>query len=201
MANIQDNIQVNLDQDRQVVPPAQVPAGAHTMLAFKVEQSKIPKYFGPKTKDTITALYFIHHMDDLARTNNWSDTVTYSNIANNLRGFAKKWLFSTVDMLDYMADQLTWMNIKPRFQIQFMVQTNYKLKFKGFSNLAMKPTESTCNLLNRVTDTMVIIKESYAAYQNNVQAPLNNINNGYLTAIAKKYNNDAVNNAMQIFKK
>jgi len=48
---------------------------------------------------------------------------------------------------------------------------------------------------------MVILKESYTAYQNKVQAPLNNINNGYLTAFAKKYKNDTVNKAMQFFKK
>jgi len=96
------------------------------------------------------ALNFIHCIDDLTRTNNWSDTVTYSNLANNLKGFAQKWLFYTVDMLDYMAVQLTWMNIKERFQIQFAVQTNDKLIIKGLSNLAMKPTESTSDLLNRV---------------------------------------------------
>jgi hypothetical protein len=29
--------------------------------------------------------------------------------------------------LDFMADQLTWMNIKPRFRIQFAVQTDDKV--------------------------------------------------------------------------
>jgi hypothetical protein len=82
-----------------------------------MEQTKIQEYFRQKNKDTILALNFICRIDDLVRTNNWSDTVTFSNVANTLRGFAPKWLFSTVDMLDYMADQLTWMNIKPRFPI------------------------------------------------------------------------------------
>jgi len=141
MADAQDNIQVNLGQDQasQVVQQ-QVPAGAQTTLAFKVEQTKIPEYFGQKNKDTISALNFICRIDDLTRTNNWSDTVTYSNVANSLSGFARKWLFSTVDMLDYTADQLTWMNIKPRFQIQFAVQTDDKLIIKGLSNLAIKLT-------------------------------------------------------------
>jgi len=108
MANYQDNIQVDLNQGRQVVQP-QVTAGAHTMLAFKVEQSKVPKYFEQETKETISALYFIHPIDDLARTNN--------NFANALWVFARKWLFSTVDMLDYTEDQLTWINLKPRLQV------------------------------------------------------------------------------------
>jgi hypothetical protein len=39
------------------------------MLAFKVEQSKIPEYFGQKGKDNITAIVFIRKIEDLARTN------------------------------------------------------------------------------------------------------------------------------------
>jgi hypothetical protein len=55
-----------------------------------VEQSKVPNYFGQKAKDTISALNFIRCIDDLARTNNWNDMVTYNNFANTLRGFAQK---------------------------------------------------------------------------------------------------------------
>jgi hypothetical protein len=83
------DIQLNLNyyQASQVVQQ-QVPAGAQTTLAFKVEQSKLPEFFGQKGKDTITAIVSIRRIDDLARTNNWSDTVTYTNVANTLRGFA-----------------------------------------------------------------------------------------------------------------
>ncbi len=46
------------DHDNQnvVVPP---PTAGQTTLAFKVEQSKIPEYFGQKGKDNITAILFI----------------------------------------------------------------------------------------------------------------------------------------------
>ncbi len=83
------DIQLNLKyyQASQVVQQ-QVPAGAQTTLAFKVEQSKVPEFFGQKGKDTITAIVSIRRIDNLARTNNWSDTVTYTNVANTLRGFA-----------------------------------------------------------------------------------------------------------------
>jgi hypothetical protein len=50
MVNPQDNIQVTFDKDQ---------AGAQTMLAFKVEHSKVPEFFGQKNKDTITAIIFI----------------------------------------------------------------------------------------------------------------------------------------------
>jgi hypothetical protein len=46
--------------------------------------------------------------------------------------------------------------------MQFTIQAQDKLIIQGLSNLATKPTETTGDLLNRVTDTMVIIKESYA---------------------------------------
>ncbi len=70
-----------------------VPAGAQTTLAFKVEQSKVPDYWGQKAKDTVTASVFIRKIDNLARTNNWNDTTSYANVANALKGFARDWLF------------------------------------------------------------------------------------------------------------
>jgi hypothetical protein len=39
------------------------------MLTFKVEQSKVPEFFGQKGKDTISAIIFIRKIDDLARAN------------------------------------------------------------------------------------------------------------------------------------
>ena len=50
------------------VPPA-APEATQTTLALKVEQSKIPEYFGQKGKDNITAIVFIRKIEDLARTN------------------------------------------------------------------------------------------------------------------------------------
>jgi len=37
-------------------------------------------------------------------------------VANTLRGFACDWLFAMVEMFDWEGDQLTWTNLKPRFQ-------------------------------------------------------------------------------------
>jgi hypothetical protein len=37
---------------------------------------------------------------------------------------------------------------------------------EGLSNLAMKPYEATRELLARIINTMVILKESYASYEN-----------------------------------
>jgi len=65
-----------------------------------VEQSKLPEFFKQKVEDTISALDFMRHIDDLARTNKWSYNVTYNNLSNALRGVARKWLFSVVNLVD-----------------------------------------------------------------------------------------------------
>jgi hypothetical protein len=202
MADLAD-IQLNLNNDQAAqVVQQNVPAGTQTTLAFKVEQSNVLEFFGQKGKDAISAIVFIRRIDDLARTNNWNDTTTYTNVANTLRGFVvSDWLFATVEMLDWEGDQLTCTNLKPRFQQQFATQSNDKVNIDGLSNFTIKPNESMGELLARITNTMVIIKESYTAYENKVAAPAyQDANGGYLEALATKWRNDSVNNAMQFFK-
>jgi hypothetical protein len=60
--------------------------------------------------------------------------------------------------------------------------------------------ETTSALLNRVTNIMMIIKESYVTCQNKVQAPLNDTNGWYLVSAAEKYKNNTVNNVMKFIK-
>ncbi len=62
-------------------------AGAAGPASFnlRVEQNKIPEFFGSKSKDTISAADFICRLEDLAKTNRWSDAQTYYHFANSLR--------------------------------------------------------------------------------------------------------------------
>jgi hypothetical protein len=189
----------NLPQN-VVVPPA-APGAAQTTLAFKVEQSKILEFFGQKGKDNITAIVFIRKIDDLARTNRWTDTATYANVANNLKGFARDWLFAMVEMLDWTVAQLTWTNLKRRFRRQFATQTDKKMIMEGLSKLTMKPGESTGELLARITNTMVIIKDSYTSYENKPAAPAHHdVNNGFTMPVCRQWRDDALNNAQQFLK-
>jgi hypothetical protein len=57
-------------------------------------------------------------------------------------------------------------------------------------------TESTGELFARITNTMVIIKESFPAYANTIEAPQHDVNGGYFST---KWKNDSINNAMQFF--
>jgi hypothetical protein len=108
-----------------------------------MEQSKIPDFFGQKAKDTIRALDFIQHIDDLTKTDSWTDTVTYNNFANPLKGVVRRWLYSMVDTLNYTDYELIWSTFKPLLQNQFALQSNNKLIMEGLSNFAMMPTEDT----------------------------------------------------------
>jgi hypothetical protein len=122
-------------------------------------------------------------------------------VANTLKCFARDWLFATVEMLDWMADQLTWTNLKPRFQRQFATQTDEKMIIEGLSNLAMKPYESTGELLARINNTIVILKDSYARYENKPAAPAHHdINGGCTMDTATRWKNEAMNNAAQFLK-
>jgi hypothetical protein len=123
-------------------------------------------------------------------------------MANALKGFTRDSLSAMAEMLDWPMDQLTWTNLKPSLQKQFETQTDDKLIIDGLSNLAIGLNETTVELLARITHTMVIIKESYAAYENKVEAPPQDGPGGvgYLEATATQWKNDAVNNMLQFFK-
>ena len=84
MAKNNDQIQLDLNQDQAGQKVQYMLAGAQTTLAFRVDQSKIPDFWGQKAKDTVTAIIFIRKIEDLARTNNWNDTTIYANVANAL---------------------------------------------------------------------------------------------------------------------
>jgi len=64
----------------------------------------------------------------------------------------------------------------------------------------MKPNESMGKLLARITNIMVIIKDSYAVYQNKAATPQQDTNGAYLHATASKWRNNLENNAMQFLR-
>jgi hypothetical protein len=66
--------------------PAAPGGGANgpTNFNLRVEQNKIPEFFAAKSKDTISAADFIRRLEDLAKTNRWTDAQTYHHFANSL---------------------------------------------------------------------------------------------------------------------
>ncbi len=81
------------------------------------------------------------------------------------------------------------------------MQTDEKMIMEGLSNLAMKPGESTGEFLARITNTMVIIKDSYASYENKPATPTHHdVNNGFTMPVCRQWRDEALNNAQQFLK-
>jgi hypothetical protein len=57
---------------------------------FKWINQKYQNSRGQKAKDMVTAIVFIRKIEDLARTNHWTNTATYANVANAFKGFARE---------------------------------------------------------------------------------------------------------------
>jgi hypothetical protein len=107
--------------------------------------------------------------------NQWTDTQTYHHFANSLRNPAREWLSSIVDWNTDETVRLVWSDFKDLFKQEYAVQTNDKLILQGLSNLAMKPNETTNELLTRTTR---VIRESFDDYGAKIPYPLNDQNDG-----------------------
>jgi hypothetical protein len=158
------------------VPAAPGGCNRPTNFNLRVEQNKIPEFFGVKSKDTISAADFIQRLEDLAKTNGWTDAQTYHHFANSLWILAKEWLSSIVDWNTDENVRLVWLYFKDLFKQEYAVQTNGKLILEGLSNLAMKPNETTNELLTRITGTTRVIMESFDEYDAKIPYPHNDVN-------------------------
>lgn len=149
-----------------------------TNFNLRVEQNKIPEFFGSKSKDSISAADFIRQLEDLAKTNRWLDAQIYYHFANSLRNPARERLSSVVNWDDDEHNQPPWSDFKEIFKQEYAVQTNKRLILEGLANLAMKPNKMTNELLTRITRTVRVIKESFVDYGAITPDPHNDINHG-----------------------
>jgi hypothetical protein len=83
-----------------------------------------------------------------------------------------------VDWNNYETEQYLWSDFKDVFKQEYAIQTNERLILEGLSNLAMKPSETTNELLTRITRTTRVIKESYPEYGGKIPYPQNDRNDG-----------------------
>jgi len=91
---------------------------------------------------------------------------------------AREWLSSIVDWNTDENVRLVWSDFKDLFKQEYAVQTNDKLILEGLSNLAMKPNETTNELLTRITRTTRVIRESFDDYDAKIPYPHNDVNGG-----------------------
>jgi len=66
-----------VNQD-QAINQAQVVQSAD---GLKVEKTKLPEFWGIKTKDSITANEFVERIEQMVKANNWSDNIAFANFA------------------------------------------------------------------------------------------------------------------------
>jgi hypothetical protein len=126
-------------------------------------------------------------LEDLAKTNRWTDAQTYHHFANSLRNPAREWLSSIVDWNTDDNVRLLWSDFKDLFKQEYAVQTNDKLILEGLSNLAMKPNETTNELLTRITRTTRVIRESFDEYDAKIPYPHNDVNGGISNATFRRF--------------
>jgi hypothetical protein len=86
-----------------------------------------------------------------------------------------------VDMENKELAQLKWSNFKDIFKEEYTIQTNDRFIMAG-QNLGVK-----WDLIHWVTDSMLIIKVSYAEYGNKVPEEQNDLNIGVTNATLRKY--------------
>jgi hypothetical protein len=174
-----DNTGNDQDTTRTAAATGGVAGGSGTTnFNLRVEQNKIPEFFGSKSKDTISGADFIRRLEDLAKTNRWTNAQTYYHFINSLHNPALEWLSSVVDWDNDEHDQPLWSDFKEIFKQEYAMQTNERLILEGLANVAMKPNETTNELITRITRTVRVIKESFADYGAITPDPHNDINYG-----------------------
>jgi hypothetical protein len=94
---------------------AQAVQGADGGINLKVEQTKLPEFWGQREKDSITANAFIQRVDNMMAANNWTDHIAFRNFALVLRGSADIWLKSQETLEDITGDCRAWTIIQGTF--------------------------------------------------------------------------------------
>ncbi len=110
-----------LDGVQVPIHHAQAVQGADGGISLKVEQTKLPEFWGQKDKDSITANAFIQRVDNMMAANNWTDHIAFRNFALVLRGSADVWLKSQETLEDITGDRRAWTIVRPLFKAEFAI--------------------------------------------------------------------------------
>jgi len=116
--------------------------GADGGMAVKVQQTKLPEFWGQKDKDSITANEFVKRVDKMMSANNWSDNIAFDNFGLALRGSANTWLDSQVTLKKIVGDRECWTISRPFFKEEFATESDAKLILDGLAHMAMHQTKN-----------------------------------------------------------
>jgi hypothetical protein len=156
----------NNDNDNDGVPihHAQAIQGVDGGINLKVEQTKLPEFWGQREKDSITPNAFIQRVDNMMSVNNRSDHIAFRNFALVLRGSTDILLKSQETLEDITCDRRAWTIIRPFFKAEFAIKSDDKRILDGLAHLAMKPTENVRDYFGRLNMVNQINMEAYDSY-------------------------------------
>jgi hypothetical protein len=152
----------NAPQVLPVVPPAaqvpivqaQVVPNPNGNMDLKIQQTKLPEFWGQKDKDSISANEFVKRVDKMMSANIWSDKVAFDNFGLALKVEANTWLDSQVMLKKIVGDRERWTIIRHFFKEEFATESDDKLILDGLAHMAMRPSENVRSFfrhLNKLT--------------------------------------------------
>ncbi len=145
-------------------------------MAVKVQQNKLPEFWGQKDKDSITANEFVKRVDKMMSANNWSDKIAFDNFGLALRGSANTWLDSQVTLKKIVGDREHWTIICPFFKEEFATESDDKLFLDGLAHMSMRPTENIRDFFGQLNKVNTIILDAYQGYTLAPQDPVPDTN-------------------------
>ena len=168
----QQQIQPPAPQINPVQPPAgqvpivqaQVVPNANGNMDLKIQQTKLPEFWGQKEKDSISANEFVKRVDKMMSANNWSDKVAFDNFGLALKGEANTWLDSQIVLKQIEGDRERWTIIRPFFKEEFATESGDKLILDGLAHMAMKPSENVRSFFGRLNKVNTVIVDAYHGY-------------------------------------
>ena len=190
---------VNQPAGQVPIVQAQVVPGANGNMDLKIQQTKLPEFWGQKEKDSISANEFVKRVDKLKSANNWSEKVAFDNVGLALKGEANVWLDSQVTLKHIEGDREQWSIIRPYFKEEFATESDDKLILDGLAHMAMRPTENVRSFFGRLNAVNKVIKDAYDSYTIKPAAPVPD-NNGNITmplANFQAYQKALIDNVME----
>jgi len=152
-----------------VVPPAgqvpivqaQVHQNPNGNINLKLQQTKLPDFWGQKEKDSISADEFVKRVDKMASANNWTDKVAFDNVGLALKWEANIWLDSQVTLKHIEGDRERWSIIRPFFKEEFATESDDKLILDGLAHMAQRSTENVRSFFGRLNKVNTVIVDAY----------------------------------------
>ena len=129
-------------------PAVQVAPGQAGAINLKIENAKLPIFYGEPNKDTITAQYLIQRIESLTATNHWSPDDAYHHFSLALQGSAQEWIRMVQGEFDNA--EKTWTYIEPLFRKEFSTIEDDTALLDQLSNLQKRPNERIRDYASRI---------------------------------------------------